>query len=810
MHAETNLKVPLKEYLLNLSASFVESERVSKYHRDSVAYKCEQFYAGHQQLYQHDDGWWYPLDDGEIYWIVNIFAYHVRANAKEFTRSHPELLFRAMSEDFRAVAASRSATTWWKQVAQRYFTETFLQREGKKMQLHGGAWRYGYWNPAHGTTKTVPRLKTEIATVGEDGYACRQCQATGPEPMMSPDGVPVCPECGNPNIEITAPQDIPQTVQDGEVSYPVGDLCVEQPDGFEMWTQSSARNLDESLWLRRHRRADRARVEYLYPDADLRPFVLSASDDRGQQYQRRSERSYGGADAGHEMIADVRSIREVEFTEDWYQPEVYFKYVVAAGDTLPNGMVVPADVPLVQLFPKGIKVVTSGSSLLDLIPENFRDHFEYIPYDIQPNRFWGKGVEDAVPVQENYNETVSLVFTNMMNCDSPVTVYDQAAIKNPGIPGTPARLIPVGERPPNMSLRDVYATFPGQSLPDEVWNFLKLLKDDMQMIFGAFSTFSGAPDQDVETATGMALLDENSRGLIGMPLSLRAEAEARFAKKCLRLFVENAAEERFITGDYAQLEARYLKGSDIEGDLEVVVKPGSYMPQQEFKRRKDLADWTQMIIQIYGPAAPQILANPNFVAEMSTRFNVPMNILDPVLAQRHAQRILEQFKELAGQFDTELRDPEIESPNPMEAALVIQAAVPVNVWTDNHLGIAAWLQAYANTDEGLSDSALVRQLINDRIQASFVAEGQRQSMMQMLTMQGQMMGAQGAAPGPIDQQGGQGGPPTQDSEGGMPEQGPPQEEASPVGDVPMPDARATASRLPLLANRPSGATSGLG
>jgi hypothetical protein len=794
-------------YLTSLSSPFIEAEKVAKYERDATAYKCDLFYGGQQQLFQDDDGWWYPIEDGEIYWTINLFAYHVRANAKEFTRSHPELLFRAMGESFRSETAARGATNWWKQVEARYLTETFLQREGKRLQLHGGAWRLVTWDAMAGRARREPRLQTGTEQLAGEGYLCQTCQGSGP---YDPSQGVECPECDSPNIDILPAAEIQSLREDGTVEIHAGDLHIEQPDGYEMWTQSTARILDEALWVRRHRRVDRASAEAAHPGRKLKPFVQNSVLDRGPAYQRRAERTYGGADKGAETVMDAATRREVEYTEDWYQPEVYLSYVYEGADPveLPDGQVMQPGQTFVELYPTGMKVTVSGEELLDCREENFREHFEYIPYDILPGRFWGKGVEDAVPIQENYNETVSLIFTNMMNCDTPVTVYDQSAIKSPGIPGSPSRLIPVGERPPGLAIRDVYQTFPGSPLPAEVWNFLQLLKEDMQLVFGAFSTFTGAPDVNVDTATGMALLDENAKSLVGMPLALRAEAEARFAKKCLKLFVANATEDRFVSGDYSQIEARYLKGADVDVDLQITVKPGSYMPRQEHQRRNDLMEFATAIQTVLGPGAAP-LATPAFLLEMATRWNVPTDVLDPILSERAAQRVLEEFRELAAQWDAEQRDPTIlpEMKVPPEvAAEVIKVAAPVNLWTDNHLQMASWFRAYANTDEGLNDSLLMKQLINDRIQEHIMYESQRLAMTQALSAQGAMMGMMGAgAPPPVPGEGG-----GENPEGDLPAAEPPAQGASPVGDIPMPNAQSMVAKLPLLANRPSDGAPGLG
>jgi hypothetical protein len=502
-------KKSVRDFLLDLPQSYIDAERIAKYERDATAYKADQFYMGHQQLFQADDGWWYPIEDGELYWIVNIFAYHVRANAKEFARSRPELIFRAMDRSFRAESAARAATAWWNHVDQQFFTESFLQREAKRMQCHGGAWRYVWWNPAGGEVRQKPRLTPTEVPVSPAATSCRMCGTTGPPEAFPIDPALHCPDCGNMNLDIQPEQTTPALEPDGsQITYPIGDIIIEQPDGFEMWTQSTARDINDAVWFRRDRRVDRAKVAYLYPGKKLRPYVQSTYNDRGPMYQRRTERSHGGADKGVETLMDMTSMREVEFIEDWFRPEAYFNYTVPLDADpmdpayiLPNGVPMTPGQSLTDVFPDGFRLVRSGDELLDIVAENPHECLEYIAYDILPGRFWGKGIEDAIPVQENYNETMSLLFTNMMNCDSPVTLYDQSIIKNPGRPGSPNRQIAVGERPPNSRLSDAMVTLPGVALPNEVWNFLRNLKEDMQLIFGAFSTFSGSPDVNVDTAT---------------------------------------------------------------------------------------------------------------------------------------------------------------------------------------------------------------------------------------------------------------------------------------------------------------------
>jgi hypothetical protein len=151
----------------------------------------------------------------------------------------------------------------------------------------------------------------------------------------------------------------------------------------------------------------------------------------------------------------------------------------------------------------------------------------------------------------------------------------------------------------------------------------------------------------------MALLDDNAKGLIAMPLNLRADAEASFAKKCLKLFKANASEDRFLYGDFSGLEAQFLSQKDIDADFQVTVKPGSHIPRQTSEMQNEFMAALQALRTVGGPMMN--LATPQILVELANVYNLPLPVIQEFLGARQAQRVLEEFKKLAPQAEAQMQ-----------------------------------------------------------------------------------------------------------------------------------------------------------
>jgi hypothetical protein len=807
----------LKDALVGWLDDFWEQERGPAQTRRKTAHKCRLFYIDEQLTWDSPDTQWpeaLAVPPGELYWINNQYAPMIDSLVKEAARSRAQYDFIAPDESVDDTMAAKLATAIANHYQPRLLTAQFLQDEFKRALFDGGFWRQ--LRVVDGLGPMSPRYETQQKPIqlAPGGYECPECGyfveddvaadplgfATPedttppeapelPEPASAdPDNAPaaaadalgepmVCPRCGTPMVHQEPVTDqLDEQVEIGKERGP--DFVLEGVDSEEMCTNSWAPSLDYAIWLRRLREVDWSIARQLHPNARL--FTGDPAEDMENdqtiQRQRQIRESYGGAN--RELtglrLSDLGRNRMVAYCEDWLSPVVYEHYETRQREVFPDGMVLESGTRLIEAFPDGIKVCRVNGEIAGIYNEDFHQWWLYCPYKSVPGRFWGKGVEGALPLQEWLNELVSLIMTYLMEASSPTRVVDGRVFPaGVNVGGIPSMVWRTENKPDNVDINNVFRVFPPGQLSEGVYAMFQRIIEQMQSQIGAWSAFgAGMPDAAGKTATGMSLMQEAATNLMATALGLRAECDAQLMRLLLFHFRNEIQDERVfkIGGQHSRDKVAKLTGADLDFDIEVQVKEGSYFPRQEFQRRNDVVEYWNTYNVIAGAKAQlQASGQPErFEIEerrlLANRFGVPEVVNRAELATEKAHKQIDMLTQFVAELDQPdpQRDQEMfmlvqqaAMMNPMMppeqiAQMIVSQWVldklPVQKYSDLHRDMAEAMIVWCNSDDAEDASPQLMQIVDARIGELFKAANDMDALRSgMPTPEEQMMMMQAQA-----------------------------------------------------------------
>lgn len=708
----------LVDFFTDLSDSLCEQEEDGAERRRQAGHKVYMFYTGQQLTWDNPDTGWTEglmIPPGQLYWQDDQFSPMVDGVVKEIAKSKPEFNFFSESADIDKSQIARICNAIVHHYQARLLTSEFLEKEAKQAMFYGGSWRYLRWSPDEGA-----EIDNEEEVEEEE------------ELYPAEDG------------EEAVTTKVKDKVKKGKRR--TGGFVLESVSDDEILVNSASPNMDWVFWLRRDRDLDRAIVRRLHPNARVFTDAEMIDDIEGNRQSRRARHrrgNFGGPNkeiSGFNQFAN-RQNRDVRYTEEWFAPLYYDHYCTMQEEILSDGTKIPADTPLAEVFPTGVKICYVNGEIVGVYEESLQDSWDYVPYKAVPGRFHGKGIEDALPLQEWLNELVSVIMTHAMEAGSPTRAVDGNVFPdNVNIGGVPSQIWRTQNKPIDTPMSAVMAVFPPGEMSQAVYMLVDKIMEHMQSTLGAWSAFgSGAPDAAGKTATGMSLMQEAAQNLMASVLRLRADADRRLMKMIIKLFKENATDEMAfeIGGPYSREKAIRLNKDSLDFDLDISVKEGSYFPRQEYQRRNDLLEYyTAMAQMVEAKTVAQQEVTVDDYRILAERFGVPEAASIPMQAMDAAKRVWDKIEEAAEQIDMENMPPEKQqevealvealaatSPEADEATIIEMAltmmildAVPIRRYSDYHIPMAKSFRILLNTDEGLELKPHILKAIEARIE----------------------------------------------------------------------------------------------
>lgn len=557
-------------------------------------YRNERFYQGdHLVRFNAKTGRvevGQPRHDDPFY-PNNQFRGHVRSIHKEVVNSNCEVLIRAKSDDPKKQGGARKGKAYWQDVQRRKWTDDLKQEESMNLLLKGNSFRCLLWNPMDGEDVEEPTYEDQPYSMPPESF-CIDCGMSGPPEEMGME----CPQCQSANIVPVEEQQMQMPVQTGMRKKKSGDLDwrVVPPERVKLHLH--CRRFEDSAYLLLTELILKEVIDYCYPN--VKYAVGTAASDTALRMEQENERSpgyVGSSGFGYYMGSTSDATpRFVKLERFWFQPFMYasIKHVVPQDTEIGvEGDIIPANTPLIELFPDGLFVARIGAAIVDIRNEHFLDHFVHIGWDKVPGRVWCDSyADDLIEPQRQINELDSLTFENFMWNAVPPKVINQLKIERGKARTRPGYWM-IMKNPSLMDEPSKYIWQPEQHAIVGAEMYREEKRRQMQFLAGSFSLESGVPGGS-NTATGMQIVRNAVSALIGVPLQLRGVAEIKTARIGLKLAQRNGTGSRYLTllSPYGEPEGQYFQMSDIDGDYEFTIRQNSWLPRNDAERKQDVME----------------------------------------------------------------------------------------------------------------------------------------------------------------------------------------------------------------------------
>lgn len=724
------------------------------------------------------------------FYIDNQFSWLIDSSQKEWARSKTKLISRPMYDSPDNAGKARVGTDVLAHEQKRLWTPFEHQGEGLTAAMCGVYARYTTFDPnAPGVKAKVPQFeKQQIQT---EGYQhCLDCELAALEadqedysfnglgveqlepseegfptglsqqpieqeqemlPQEAPSlmlgdemaEMPTCPICGSINIEIGEPVSAEIDTVTGYQEVNPGRIVSFDVDPFQIRVSQHARKgrVRTTSYVHWERKLTYSEIEKAFPWADRKKMTGQSSESErpNQRYISELERSGGNVSdsdysrgSGEKDDSDTFIVKQT-----WYDLKEYANCTLSEPMKLDNGQVIPANVPLGQIYPSGMCWVMAGKQLLAVWDENKNKHWVFGTYRILPTSFWGRGVEDAVNDQKLLNDIYNLFIQWLQYCSSPILIANaQSGLDNEDFSGNPGEIAWVEGWDMEKPVSNAIAQINPASMPATVIQFLQDRKGAIQAKIGSFSNSSGAPDIDISTATGIKLLREASVALIAMALMLKAQVDVEWGQQILELAQENWIFPHPVVTqtEYGATETKWFTQADLETELEVTYEEGSVTPRSEIEKRNDLLEALNPANIPLGPWNEQI--PPEVRRLLAETFGIPFNSdlyqQQEKVAKVRCDELLQAMQEFASAAEqagipTE-RDP---MTGQIPAVQFVLEQVPIEPLMDDHDIQMRYIKRWFSTDDGMHAEEIIKEAMRMRYQQHMdgkVMQAQAESM----------------------------------------------------------------------------------
>lgn len=698
--------IPVEDYENVKIRPVAEHRRLNQFFRDQITKFRDATRAEYrryhvrnlrnQKYLQGEQFWDIDPESGQLYqmtperewaYIDNQFEYYVEAIVSNMLKSAPRLVVKADTDDRKVQEDLRQAQHWVdcdKPIGDREAAiESYL------CLLRSRAWYYTCPVMADDTI-TRPAYKKMEMGAGPSAFYCPDCGrggyldgvqgqvpsegAAAPPPGGMP-GMPApsdmagngatCPQCGSGNVAVLDAESATGMATDGEKEGKRVTIRTEVVDDFEMGWYLPAGTPEESPVLWRERMMLLEELQELYPWYEAGKMGSSSQAhglDFNLRYKDELTRSPGNwhtdpyvVGANTQRVGAADTLRR-RYLEAWFKPHMYGNYTFAEPIQLASGKVIPAGVPLKQIYPKGCCVVWSEDQLIDIRKENKDEHWDNFEYKPNPAGGQARGAETLTALQDMHNamrvfqmvhvatEANGTLFLN------PKKVTSAAARKNVNRPGRVVyvdNLLPGEDIRQNVAFRLGGGSFPGESL--------EIDRDALGSMQAHSQTYSVNPNADkapINTATGVNEMASQIAQMTEPRLQRRAEVRAKIATKRLAFAMRYCWDPTYQSA-HAKGGGRdrgmWIAPAKLSGPFRCEFDPDSHQVRTRDQQKSDVAIGVPLVTQLMEAG------QPNLVEIVLKVFRLDELVNDGVIMWENvAYRRIDNINDLAAQVEPQL------------------------------------------------------------------------------------------------------------------------------------------------------------
>lgn len=341
-----------------------------------------------------------------------------------------------------------------------------------------------------------------------------------------------------------------------------GEIGMEVVSPFEIIPDPLAIDLAGCQWLIRCRVVYKDWILAHYPHVDADRLGLDVAADR---FYSSTTKNILGANGRANPIPSGTGEQLATFTEYWERPSK--KHPQGRYGAISNDQVLkePGDLPY--------------------------DHLK-IPFSewadpLSVGNFWRTSrVEQAAPIQKEYNKISGAILENLNLTSRPQRLAEEGSYTAGTINNTPGLIIDYkrGRPKPEWSVPP--------PMPMYVLEALRQCIADIQEVFGQHEVSRGQVPSGIRSGRAVAFLQEQDDSRLGPHIYAMEKCIEDSGSQLLALMRQFYKESRTIriVGKNNEILVRQISGNDISSDVSVRVQAGSAFPRSKAAKAQDVYD----------------------------------------------------------------------------------------------------------------------------------------------------------------------------------------------------------------------------
>lgn len=688
-----------------------------------------------------------------------------------WTLSAPKILPRHFGTNNKAQIQHALIETIIGHYDPELFDEWLSQRESLSMMDWGtNILRPTYDKTLNTLKQMIPVIANQDKTVFEGYGFCKACHHDGPPDMFKTaiDSVSRCPQCGSHNVSDLVPQQIlsvptivgQQEMVQGDIGLdllPVG-ACnwdmrglVQDSEYFQYVSEIPTRMVESILGIE---------VAGEDPDNHHGLSVINALGTRGGSVEGQGQDNlYGntGFDGGVSLM-----------WEEHYKPSKYMGLKLDREEKTLSGEIIPAGVPLEQIFKDGICAIGFNDMRVIAGIYNEKNRAKSGVYHIQSHSGVGKGTSDSIDIAEQLNigHSASLHQLKRIGAGGGIG-YDRDVLTMGEVKKLlkPGGLAGVSLRGTGYtSVNDALWQVTHQPLVAENLAFVAQLSNMMNIVFQTTEMTAGVANQniDVNTLGGQQMLQAQNQQRSVAPLRMKGYTKARVFEEVIDLFRKYIQIPRFFgTNDrFALTKGRMISGVDMPERVKCDFVADSEIPQNTLTKRQNAEQMLEKSANLSpGGFSELAIMNPRMAVWWTGLFGVDMPMFNQTEILMRCQDRLDQIKEICADVEKRAELSGYYPPlNEAAIEIVNTLSPPLALSEENHVVKAQVLSEYLDDDEVKEWSPVMRASVEALIQQHYTLDRDARFRVPALDQEGQIklqvagMQAQAAAAAPMQAQ----------------------------------------------------------
>ena len=732
--------------------------------------KCQAYYDDRQYGKSNDKGEWqdYPYDQNEFRPVDNKYKEQLDKLQMEMSRSFVDLPIEPADEtDSRMVEAAKFAKSRIDANRKRLFTQhpEFIIAENNCLLLKTITYRYTYFDKDAEESPTERRPVFQKQAVGEEKSltVCAVCgmprqddepidkaqqarddhyaqDGAGLEavsyppqgiqspalPAQTPDLIMSvlnpCPYCGSQSTKTlsTSPTELELPSGTEEVRCGLPRVVHADPTMVQVSLNARMMSIPSTPFIVWTQMVERGKLEPMFPDS----VIPSSDSDTGQQaqYRRENETAVSNAtdswNTGSTDIKGGEQFQKLKFKLIWLDSWIYGDYQDDKPTKLPDGRVLPPNVPLIKFFPKGMCLAKVGDTILKAWNEDKNKKWSVCVYGLREHAFHGSGTNALIPIQITINDLLGYRIGNIYYNTFTREFIRKGSIEGDTLPRLDKACLVTNLDENQKIVGGAYDRAPGNPLPAEVSQLSEEQAGSLQEQAGTSSLSpvgTQAQQQGLGTATGIAYMRDLSVGRMGPNLMLKAAMEVETAFQILECEQANYSKQHLFalaglkpdrpSGNlgYTAEGVEAFLNSDIRADFNITPAQGSWMPSTEQEKKADALAFADAASKVQDP---EVLSN------VAKALKQPMSIGGWNATEHEAARRIEEF----GKIVLLLEKSGYTEDTDALAQVVLDSATSamLDEEMDNHPAFIQFYKDWWVSDESVNASSLLKRAVKLR------------------------------------------------------------------------------------------------